>query len=158
MFHKRLREKLLDLYLSGDFPKDTLTERKARLDDTLLHLNRERAELQAHLHTTTLTAEHVGAIEGFCSSIRAGLDATTFAEKRRIIELLDVRGKMAVEDDEKVVYVRCLISQQPVLPIVMLPSSSNHYYTLAITARLPLAQAASPAAALFSNITFEQVE
>jgi hypothetical protein len=39
--HQKQLDKLLDLYLSGDFSKDTLTERKSRLEQILADLNKK---------------------------------------------------------------------------------------------------------------------
>ncbi|MFN8485284.1 MAG: hypothetical protein U0768_19780 [Anaerolineae bacterium] len=51
-------------------------------------------------------------IEAFCAEVREGLDEATFEDKRRYFELLDLHAKLAVEDGEKVVYVKCLIGSQ----------------------------------------------
>lgn len=41
-----------------------------------------------------------------------GLDEATFEDKRRYFELLDLHAKLAVEDGEKVVYLKCLMGSQ----------------------------------------------
>jgi len=43
--------------------------------------------------------------------------AITFDDKRQILDLLDVRGKLAVENGGKVVYVKCLIARQQLLVV-----------------------------------------
>jgi len=43
----------------------------------------------------------------FCNKIHDNLDSATFEGKRRIPELLDVQGTLAIENDEKVIYVSC---------------------------------------------------
>jgi hypothetical protein len=45
-------------------------------------------------------------IEAFCAKIRNGLDLADFNTQRLIIELLDVRSKIAFENNEKVVYLK----------------------------------------------------
>jgi len=52
-------ERLLDLYLSGEFPKEALTDRKIRLETTISALEKERAGLVAHLEARTLTADQI---------------------------------------------------------------------------------------------------
>ena len=104
--------KLLDLYLQGDFPKEVLTERRVRLEKDVVELSQERAELAVHLQAVGMTDEQIAAIETFCAEVREGLEAATFEDKLRYFELLDVRGKLAVEDGEKVVYARCKIGEQ----------------------------------------------
>jgi hypothetical protein len=59
--------------------------------------------------------------EAFCAMIRQKLDDVSFAQKRHLIDLLDVRGKLAVENDEKVVYVKCVLGQQLVSVARTLP-------------------------------------
>lgn len=41
------------------------------------------------------------------------LDQATFEVKLKLIELLDVRGKLAIENEEKVVYIACKILNKP---------------------------------------------
>ena len=63
-------------------------------------------------------------VDAFCAKIRNGLDQADFNTKRQIIELLDVRGKIAFENGEKVIYLKCLIDtqeQQQRLPMQILP-------------------------------------
>jgi site-specific DNA recombinase len=112
--HQKQLDKLLDLYLSGDFPKDVLTERKSRLEQMLTDLSKEQRELAGHIRKVTMTDDQITYIEAFCAKIRNGLDQADFNTKRQIIELLDVRGKVAFENNEKVIYIKCLIPQQQV--------------------------------------------
>jgi hypothetical protein len=51
-------------------------------------------------------------IESFCAQIQTGLESATFEQKRQLIDMLDVRGTLAIENDEKVVYVKCHLGQQ----------------------------------------------
>ena len=44
-------------------------------------------------------------IEAFCAKIRNGVDQADFNTRRQIIEQLDVRGKIAFENGEKVIYL-----------------------------------------------------
>jgi site-specific DNA recombinase len=107
-------DKLLDLYLGGEFPKEMLTERKAHLEQMLANLSKEQNELAGHIRKVTMTDDQLTYIEAFCAKIRHGLDQADFNTKRQIIELLDVRGKVAFENNEKVLYIKCLITQQQV--------------------------------------------
>ncbi|HUV92965.1 MAG TPA: hypothetical protein VMV80_07755, partial [Anaerolineales bacterium] len=52
-------------------------------------------------------------IEAFCTQIRDGLDEATFEEKRQILELFDVRGKLAIEKNEMVIYISCNLLNEP---------------------------------------------
>jgi site-specific DNA recombinase len=110
--HKRQLERLLDLYLGGQFPREVLIERKARLEKTLASLTRERENQEALLADNVITDEQIETIQEFASCIVQGLRQLTFEEKRRIIDLMDVRGVLTIEDGEKVVYVHCVVGEQ----------------------------------------------
>ena len=120
-------DRLLDLYLDGNFPKEILTERKAHLEELLFNLGKEQNELMVHIRHVTMTDDQLAYIEEFCTKIRRGLDHADFNAKRQIIELLDIRGKIAFENGQKVIYLKCLIDtqeQQQRLPIQISPSSN----------------------------------
>ena len=110
--NQRQLQKLLDLYLNDDFPREMLQERKVRLEETLIYLRKEHNELLSQLHATQVTDEQIEEIEAICAQVRDGLDTATFEQKRQLIDMLDVRGKLAIENDEKVVYVKCILGQQ----------------------------------------------
>jgi hypothetical protein len=79
--------------------------------------------------------------EAFCAEVREGSDVATFEDKRRYFELLDVRGKLALENGEKVVYVLCKIGKPRPWPTLTSPLSSNHKgHTITVTARLVLSR------------------
>jgi len=74
--------KLIDLYISGDFAGDMLTERKTRLEDNLASLNKEHQELRAMLEKVTLTDSQMEEIQEYWDSIRDRVDTASFDEKR----------------------------------------------------------------------------
>ena len=104
-------DRVLDLYITGDFPKDILVDRKQRLEDTLEALDQERKELSFRLETQKLTEKQIQRIQEFSEVVAEGLGRAegNFEARRQIIELLDVRVTLTVEDGEKVVYVRCIL-------------------------------------------------
>ena len=110
---RRQLEKLLDLYLSGDFDKTMLTDRKTRLETTITALEKERDDLVTTLESQTLTDEQIATIEDFAKKVSAGLEIADqdFEARRQIIDLLDVRVTLAIEDGEKIAYVRCLLDE-----------------------------------------------
>lgn len=102
-------DRLVDLYLSGEFPKDMLTERKARIQQTLSSLKQEKEKFVRQLQAGQLTAEEIQTTKHFAKIIREEVETIQeddFNIKRRIIELLDVRVTVKIEDDQKVVYVQ----------------------------------------------------
>jgi site-specific DNA recombinase len=102
-------DRLLDLYLSGEFPKEVLTEHRNRLEEMLSNLRNEQKDLSAYIQNVSITDAQLSYIEAFAAKIRDGIDVADFYAKRQIIELLDIRGKIAVENGEKVIYLKCLI-------------------------------------------------
>lgn len=111
--NRKQLDRLLDLYLSGEFPRDVLTDRKTRLEATIGGLQRERAGLVAALEARTMTEDQVQDILSFARRIALGLEAADhdFEAKRQIVELLDVQATLAVEDGVKVAQVRWLLSR-----------------------------------------------
>ena len=109
--NRRQLEKLLDLYLAGDFDKEMLTERKARLETTVTALEKEQADLVTTLEVTTLTDDQIMTIEDFAKEVAGGLAEaeTDFDARRHIIDLLDVRATLTIEEGQRVAYVRCLV-------------------------------------------------
>lgn len=101
---------LLDLYLSGEFAKEALTDRKVRFEKTILALERERVELATHLEAQVLSTEQIETVQEFAARVGEGLTAIEddFDAKRRIVEEMDAWATVVVEDEKKVVYARCI--------------------------------------------------
>jgi site-specific DNA recombinase len=116
--NKAQLRRLLDLYLAGDFPKEMLTERKARLEVTIEAFQKERDNLAATVEAQTVTQEQMQTLQDFAADVAEGLEAAEadFQTRRCIIEALDVQATLAVEDGQKVVYVRCVLGKK-LLPI-----------------------------------------
>ncbi len=117
--------KLLDLYLSGDFERDMLSERRARLEENIGNLRKEQAEIASFLEQLVLSDAQVEDIRLFCETIKDVLDTATFEQKRQVLEMLDVRGTLAIEDNERVIYVKCLVTPQQRLSLLPTSPSSN---------------------------------
>lgn len=107
--------RLLDLYVSGDFPKDVLVDRKQRLEDSIRALEKERASIISMLENRTLTPKQIKNIYGCAERIGRGLQRAEAdpTYKGEIIEALDVRVIFAVENGQKVVYVQCVLEDEP---------------------------------------------
>jgi len=103
--------RLLDLYLSGDFSREVLTERKTRLEATIEALARERAGLLAQLEARTLTPDQMQSLLEFTAKVSRGLELAdaSFKTRRRVIEELDVQAGLTVEDGQKVAYGSCIV-------------------------------------------------
>jgi ribosomal protein S15P/S13E len=103
-------ERLLDLYLSRDFTRDILTERKSRLEKTAAALEGGRVDLNAHLETQTIAEEQVRSLQDFATEVAKDLESADkdFETRRRLVEMLDAQVTLAVEDNQKVIHARCL--------------------------------------------------
>ena len=106
--------KILDLYLTGDFERGMLTERKLRLETNIVNLRKEHLEISSTIEKLTLTDDQISEIQEFCDGIRDRVETASFDEKRQLLELFDVRGKLAIENNEKVIHATCLLQLQPV--------------------------------------------
>jgi site-specific DNA recombinase len=109
--NKRQLEKAIDLYLTGDFAREMLLERKQRLEDTIAALERQERELISQLETT-LTPERITTIQTFAADIAHRLDAAgdDFPRRRRLLEDIEAEVTFAIEGGEKVIYLRCALS------------------------------------------------
>jgi hypothetical protein len=117
--------KLLDLFLEGNFTKEILNDRKSELESDLSEMVREQTELSSFLIPIDLSDENIEVIESFCSEVRDGLDHATFEDKRRYMDLLDIRCKLALENQEKVAYVKCKLGAQRLSLALTSPSSNT---------------------------------
>jgi len=102
-----------------------LLERKHRLETTITSLRKEHEQLSAHLGTVNYTDQDIAIIEEFCTKIRTNLDHITCDGKRRILDMLDVHGTLAIENEERVIYITCAINPQPVSLVLTSPLSST---------------------------------
>lgn len=105
-------ERLVDLYLDGTYPKDVLDVRKGEYTDITDQLSRQRDILAQQLEKALITENDITNIEAFVQKVRDRLDEIDeldFATKREVIEALNIRGTLTVEDNTKVLYLHwCL--------------------------------------------------
>jgi site-specific DNA recombinase len=108
--NRRQLERLLDLYLSGDFDKEMLIGRKTRLKTTIGALEQERERLITQIERQTLTDDQILSIKDFAARVAEGLGETgdDFEKRRWMIEELDVQATLTVENSEQVAYAYCL--------------------------------------------------
>ena len=104
-------DRLLDLYQLGNFDRDTLVARKTKLDQAIASLKQERAKLEARL-AGEFSQDDITEVITFARDLAAGIEAADkdFEKRRRIIEALDVRAILAIEDGERVVYPSFVLS------------------------------------------------
>ena len=100
--------RLIDLYVAGDFDRDMLLDRKQRLETEIQSLSTEGDALQEEL-TQGLTNEQVTELVAFSRQVADGLEKadSDFNLRRRIIEYLNVRVVLAIEEGQQVAYLHC---------------------------------------------------
>jgi site-specific DNA recombinase len=105
-------DRLLDLYLSGDFPKESLIDHKTRLEKTIQSLEQEKHKLMAQINRG-LTLEQEELIKDFAVQFAEGLSLADdeFQTRRQIIELLNVTATLTRENGQKVAYVSCVLGE-----------------------------------------------
>jgi len=104
-------ERLIDLYLNGDFPKEALSDRKKRIETTLSGLEREQEAIRAQLDERVLTREQMQNIREFITVVREELPSANFETRRKIVKMLNVEVTLTVEDGEKVIYSSCILGK-----------------------------------------------
>ena len=112
--NRRQVGRLLDLYISGDFPKDVLTDRKTRLEMMIRALEDERAGLVAQLQAATLTDDQVQDILSFAAELAPGLEEAEedLGARRALIEKLRMQVILTDEDGQRVVYGQCVTGKE----------------------------------------------
>jgi site-specific DNA recombinase len=114
--NRRQLERLLDLYLANDFPKEVLLDRKKRLESTIQALEKERGNLLVRLEARTLTDKQIQTIKEFAAKAAKAVTASdsedSFESRRQIIEQLDMEALLAVEGSQKVAHVCCMLGAE----------------------------------------------
>jgi len=110
-------EKALDLYLTGGILQEMLLDKKERLEARIRALEAERIELIRQLEATTLTDEQIHSLEAFAIAVGEGLDEADedFALRRRIIEMLGIKGQLLDFGRERKIKVTCHFKQSDTL-------------------------------------------
>lgn len=118
-------DRVLDLYISGQVQRELLIDKKQQLESTLSALEKERDELNLNLESEVLSDSEIRQIMEFAAQIAEGLEPgdESFEDRRRIIELLDVRASFIVEDSQKYVDVWCFLGRKKLL--IGDPTSQN---------------------------------
>jgi len=115
--------RLLDLFLTGDFPEELLIERKGRLTSTIESLEKEQSTLAFQIDNT-ITEENYRDFEEFTNQVAQGIEKASgnFEFRRTLIEKLGIQVTFAYENGEKILYVRCELGLDASL---VLPSNTR---------------------------------
>lgn len=95
-------QRLLDLYLAGEFHKDMLTDKKSELEKAIGELEHERSTLLASLRAQSLSEQQEQALMDFARKISIGLVCRfELSDWRAIIETLAVEVTLYLEEGVK---------------------------------------------------------
>jgi site-specific DNA recombinase len=109
--HQAQLERAAKIYLTGGKLADVLAREAAGLEAAMGSLEREQAALIAELATQVITEEQMPMLREFAAEVATRLEAAEedFETRQRIIEILDVRVTLTVEEGQRVVYPRCVL-------------------------------------------------
>jgi len=82
---------LLDAYLNGGFAKTVINQRKNELMAQRDDLEKEALRIQDELKSAIITTDEEKELLEFADELKIRLDNPTFEQKRRVLELLDLR-------------------------------------------------------------------
>jgi site-specific DNA recombinase len=105
--HEAQLNRLLDLYLAGQFERDVLAERKARIESTLASLRAERQDLMDALEGQVMSDDTLHRLQAFARDLAANVEKASrnLKVRRKVIEALDVRATLQGRD----LLVRCAV-------------------------------------------------
>lgn len=126
--NRRQQERLLDLFLTKSFPEDVLEKRSAKLKQVIDGLEHERLDLTRQLSVQRITEEDIRDLRSFGllvgQKLKAGGD--DFSLREYVIDELDLRTRLTVEDGVQVAHVRCAARpKEEAIPIVSQTSRST---------------------------------
>jgi site-specific DNA recombinase len=112
--HRRKLDKLLDLYLADELPKEMLLERKTSLENIVSRLEAQRDELQSQLTNRILTDEDIQSILTFAQAISEEVQEKqdNFETRQWMVELFRVTATLSMEHGHKVLEAHCVLGPE----------------------------------------------
>ncbi len=107
-------ERLLDLYLAGEFPKELLVERRTRLEDQIKALENEALVLRGSIELETISQAQIDLVQQFGEEITNELEAAGEDAElmQQIISIVNLQVHLNAQDGEKVAVVYCGIGKE----------------------------------------------
>lgn len=97
-------EALTDAYLDPDIGirKAEYAQRRRSIEKEIAERQREATDLRARIETKTVTEEQVQAVEEFTAEVREGIDLLGLEDKRKVLQLLGIRGRVRHDRDQRI--------------------------------------------------------
>ena len=107
-------ERLIDLYLGGDFPKEIIIDRRVRLETQIKALGSEALNLRAAIDVEAISQDQVELVRQFGAEVAGelqviGEDAELMEQVTNIVNL---QVYLSSHNDEKVAIVQCGIGAE----------------------------------------------
>ncbi len=118
--NKAQLDRAINLCLTGKVAQERLQEKISGLEMAIQSLDKERNLLVKQLARRELSKEQAQQIiDKFAKKVDKGLFYTeaNFDTCRQLIEILNLEGTLAIEEGQKVVYIRCIFGDI-VLPVL----------------------------------------
>lgn len=104
---------LIDRYVdaSSQITRDLFAEKQRSVTKQVTELEIERRETQKRMDSSIINDDTMQTVKSFASLVRLGLANATFEDKRRFIEMLDVRGQLKrIGKNESLLELTCILS------------------------------------------------
>ena len=94
-------EALTDAYLDPEIrmSKWEYARQRRRIEEEIEAWQHEAAEARKRLEQKAITKEQMEAVEEFAAKVSKGIDRLSFEEKRKILQMLEVRGTVHHDDE-----------------------------------------------------------
>jgi hypothetical protein len=104
-------DRLLDLYLAGNFEQEILVERQSILETERTSLLNEQARVKAQIQEQAFSEERFREITEFAQVIRSGAISARddFDKRRRLLEALNMWGQLETVEGQKSLRLTCVI-------------------------------------------------
>ncbi|MBN1220798.1 MAG: recombinase family protein [Anaerolineae bacterium] len=139
--NKAQLKRALDLHISGEVAHEMLSEKIAGLETAINALKKQERAFMTQLNQLELTEEQAqDIIDQFAQKVDKGIfyAETNINVRRQLIEALDLEGTLAVENDQKIIYVSCRLGD------ITLPILNVDWQILNTTAPKPSAATGGP--------------
>ena len=125
--------RIKDMCQTGILTFTEAVDRKARLEETIARLERERSELTKRV-ASKLSDEAIESLMEFSYDLAAGVAeaSESFEKRRQMIEVLDVQGILKVENDEQICYASFILTEGVTRRLVLPKRGRNLSITVAV--------------------------
>lgn len=96
-------ERAMELYLDGDYPKEWLDDRIAKERRGKAGHERARRDLLGRIEAGRISDDDIETVETFARRVADSIKDATFEDRRRIVEMLRLRGRVQVKDGEQII-------------------------------------------------------